>query len=954
MTEPYACTDPGPGGLVGRGDRMSRVAGALGDARSGRGAVVVVSGEPGVGKTRFAASAVAAARAAGMGAAHGRTGTVGPAVPYRPLAEALLALARTEGLPAPGGTGGHRRILARLLGGRSGVPPLAAAEAVLRTVASAAGRRGFLLVLDDLHEADPGTLAVVDYLLDQLPSLPVVLLATVSPGPGPATDLAARAHHRLDLPPLGPRDVRRLAAAEYGGTPLPAELLRRLREESAGLPFLVRELVREYGREGGPADVPEAVAADVRRRAERLGPGAVRLLAVAGLFGERCAVYEVARAAGVEEVRAGALLRAAADAHLLTPDPDDPSAYVFRHPLAARALAAALPPADRVRAARRAALAVAELHPGLPGPWCARAAALHASAGDPAEALRRYVEGARRAGAEGAPERALTLLTTAHGLLSPAVPAELRAEVWEGLLDAVLLTGRLDALPREALELPADGPGLAAARRAGLHARIAQVHAVAGRPEEALRRLDLARWTLGEAGGDHGATALVELAAARVEPGRLAPERLRTATGAARRAVDAAHAAGLPGATGWALLALGRLTQDQDGQGAAERFTRARALAALTPGDGALRIAADGCLARLAMRRDGLAAAVEESRRAAERAGLAPQAHETGFALALDGVRRGAFGAAGELIRDGEEDAARRGLGRAVALWRLAEAVRVAHRGRRDELREALARLAPVADAAPGLRAMEFGLARGFCSLLEEDHEAAEREFAQALAYDAENPATGDFGRHGVALLCGVLAGRAGRRHHDRALAAGAAAARWNRPFAGLADAVLLGREGRAAEATAAAGAALADAAPYPLAGRLGMRLVAAAAYEDGWGAPADWAREAEEFFHAAALPAVAGACRGLLRAMGAPVRQRRSGTDRVPAPLRRCGITVREFEVARLLAERFGNRDIAGRLHISPRTVEKHVSSLLQKTGHPNRAAFASAARDLVTGSAP
>ncbi|MEV6329056.1 LuxR family transcriptional regulator [Streptomyces sp. NPDC051909] len=954
MTEPYACTDPGPGGLVGRGDHVSRVAGALGDARSGRGAAVFVGGEPGVGKTRFALAAAAAARATGMGAAHGRTGTVGPAVPYRPLAEALLALARTEGLPAPGGTGGHRRILARLLGGRGGVPPLAAAEAVLRTVASAAGRRGFLLVLDDLHEADPGTLAVVDYLLDHLPSLPVVLLATVCPGPGPASALAARARHRLDLAPLGPQDVRRLAAAEYGRAALPPELLRRVLDESAGLPFLVRESVRAYGSGGGPAGVPEAVAADVRRRAERLGPDAVRLLGVAALFGERCGVAEAAHAAGVEEGRAGALLRAAADAYLLTSDPDDPAAYAFRHPLAARALGADLPPADRVRAARRAAHAVAELHPGLPGPWCARAAALHASAGEPAQALRRYVEAAHRAGAEGAPERALALLTTARGLLSPAVAPDLRAEVWEGLLEAVLLTGRLDALPGDALEPPADGHGLPAARRAGLYARIAQVHALAGRPEEALRRLDLARWTLGETCDDHAATARVELAAALIEPSRLAPERLRTATGAARRAVDAAHAAGLPGLTGWALLALGRLTQDQDGQGAAERFARARALASPTPGDGALRIAADGCLARLAMRRDGLSAAVEETRRAAERAGLAPQAHETGFALALDGVRRGTFGAAGELIRAGEEEAARRGMGRAVALWRLAEAVRVAHSGRRDELREALGRLAPVVGAAPGLRAMEFGLARGFCSLLQEDHEAAEREFAQALAYDAENPATGDFGRHGVALLCGVLAGRAGRPHHDRALAAGAAAARWNRPFAGLADAVLLGREGRTAEATAAAGAALAAAAPYPLAGRLGMRLVAAAAYEDGWGAPADWAREAEEFFHAAALPAVAGACRGLLRTMGAPVRQRRSGTDRVPAPLRRCGITVREFEVARLLAERFGNRDIAGRLHISPRTVEKHVSSLLQKTGHPNRAAFASAARDLVTGSAP
>ncbi|WMX43875.1 helix-turn-helix transcriptional regulator [Streptomyces roseicoloratus] len=444
----------------------------------------------------------------------------------------------------------------------------------------------------------------------------------------------------------------------------------------------------------------------------------------------------------------------------------------------------------------------------------------------------------------------------------------------------------------------------------------------------------------------------MELSAALVEASRLAPERLRTAASAARRALAAALAAGLPELAGQALLALGHLTQDTDAGTAAQHFARAGTLAS-GPAGTPLRIAADGGLARLVMCRDGAAAAVEEVRREALRAGLGPQAHESGFALALDRVRRGDSAAARELIRDGEADAARRGLGRSVALWRLAEAVRAAHRGEREELREALERFEPVAGAAPGLRAMEFGLARGFCSLLEEDREAAEREFAQALACHAENPATGDFGRYGVALLCGVLAGRAGRPHHDRATAAGAGGARWNRSFAGLADAVLLGREGRPERATAAAAAALRAAAPYPLARHLGLRLVARAAYEDGWGAPAEWAREAEEHFHGAGLPAVAGACRALLRSMGAPVRQRRSGTELVPPGLRRCGITVREFEVARLLAERFGNRDIAGRLHISPRTVEKHVSSLLQKTGHPNRAAFASAARELVTGGA-
>ncbi|MEU6940577.1 helix-turn-helix transcriptional regulator [Streptomyces rubiginosohelvolus] len=65
---------------------------------------------------------------------------------------------------------------------------------------------------------------------------------------------------------------------------------------------------------------------------------------------------------------------------------------------------------------------------------------------------------------------------------------------------------------------------------------------------------------------------------------------------------------------------------------------------------------------------------------------------------------------------------------------------------------------------------------------------------------------------------------------------------------------------------------------------------------------------------------------------------------------LRRFGITAREFEVAQLLTERVANKDIAVLLHISPRTVEKHVASLLRKTGHPDRTAFATATRTTPT----
>jgi DNA-binding CsgD family transcriptional regulator len=117
------------------------------------------------------------------------------------------------------------------------------------------------------------------------------------------------------------------------------------------------------------------------------------------------------------------------------------------------------------------------------------------------------------------------------------------------------------------------------------------------------------------------------------------------------------------------------------------------------------------------------------------------------------------------------------------------------------------------------------------------------------------------------------------------------------------------------------------------------MRLTADAALADGWGEPRRWLADAEEHFHRAGVLAVAGACRSRLRAAGVMVRQRRAGTDRIPEELRAMGVTLREYDVFRLLVGRLGNKALAARLHISTRTVEKHVASLLAKTGTATRA---------------
>jgi DNA-binding CsgD family transcriptional regulator len=59
--------------------------------------------------------------------------------------------------------------------------------------------------------------------------------------------------------------------------------------------------------------------------------------------------------------------------------------------------------------------------------------------------------------------------------------------------------------------------------------------------------------------------------------------------------------------------------------------------------------------------------------------------------------------------------------------------------------------------------------------------------------------------------------------------------------------------------------------------------------------------------------------------------------------------VTVREYEILRLLADRLGNLEIAERLFLSPRTVEKHVASLRARTGHTDRTELINFARSRI-----
>ncbi len=115
----------------------------------------------------------------------------------------------------------------------------------------------------------------------------------------------------------------------------------------------------------------------------------------------------------------------------------------------------------------------------------------------------------------------------------------------------------------------------------------------------------------------------------------------------------------------------------------------------------------------------------------------------------------------------------------------------------------------------------------------------------------------------------------------------------------------------------------------------LARLLAAPCAHECGWGEPAAWLRESLANFEDRGLHNFAGQCRSTLRAMGEPVPRRpRGDASQVPGPLAAVGVTPREAEVLAQLTSGRTNRDISETLHLSVRTVEKHVERLIMKTG--------------------
>ncbi|WP_370944070.1 helix-turn-helix transcriptional regulator [Amycolatopsis sp. cg5] len=950
--------------VIGRDSELGELRRATDEARATRGGAVFLVGEGGIGKSRLAAEAVSRAVAADMPVLRGRASSIGPMVPFRPLAEALLSHFRGGRPPDVPELDAYIPVLAQLVpdwirGERMSASLVVLAEAVFRLLSVTGRERGCLIVLDDLQDADAETLFILEYLVDNLASTGALLVGTLRNEPCEALRLARSAEQRrtctmLELSRLDRGDIRRLAGAclEVEPDQVPAAAADLLWRNSAGIPFVVEELLHGMlndgllveGRDGWQvvgelrARVPAALVNSIAARMDQLGPEGETLLAVAAIIGGRFPLSVVQAVTGMDDRTLHNHLSAGVAAQLVTTDETTLGWYAFRHPLTAEALLARLSPASKANLAQRAADAVEAQYPGLPGELCVLVASLRLTAHQEHAAGLLFADAGRRALETGAADSAVTLLTKARELLAGAPPAD-RADVLESLLHALGQVGQFD----RAVQLSPSFVEIGMLERAArLHTQLAWVAYMAGRHNDCMNQIEAARAPLG-AQMSEAQQAAIDAVEANFWLDVPGPDHTRRAENLARQAWSYAERANSPIVACQALQALGMVALERDLDEAEQYFQRARRVAE----DNQLHHWRTQVLVRLGGHQvlaNGDERTLDLARAEAQRTGAIPLTCVVDSVRILHTIMRGEFPRALELLDQNMAVLARLQLTALAQYAQMTRAMAAAHQGNRHDMELALEDFHRAGGESAQEMVLCIGLARVFCSLLEENADRAVRELNQVVELEAANPSRFHLsGQHGLRVLMDVLAGESGEH---RFVTSAVSRMRWNRQFVGLAQAVLLGRQGHVEQANKAAAAAMEASSPYPMARHLGLRLVAESAAADGWGDPVTWLKEAEEYFHQVSIPAVGSACRGLLRKIGAPVQQRRTGVEKVPGKLRAAGVTVREYEVLQLLADRMGNKDIAQRLHISPRTVEKHVASLMAKSHQQDRAALSEFAK--------
>ena len=331
--------------VCGRDNELRALSDPFAQASAGRGSLVFITGEPGIGKSRLVreltgyAQDISAVAVTGRAVPGGRARLTGRS-PRRCCR--FCGTARCH--PMPTCERGCPRLQAILPGlgptGDTGraedarASPVARGEGIIQLVRRLVTDTGLLVALEDLHWADPDTLAVLEYLADNAAGERILFLATSrdeldSAGVGLARRLARRrAASHLSLGRLGVDDVARMVRACLPGAD--DQLLARAQVAADGVPFLVEEVLASPG-------VPDSFADTVRERLARFTAAERCVLEAAALLGRSFDWRLLAAAAGAESAVVIASLERAVASQLLAAEGE---VFRFRHALTREAVAA--------------------------------------------------------------------------------------------------------------------------------------------------------------------------------------------------------------------------------------------------------------------------------------------------------------------------------------------------------------------------------------------------------------------------------------------------------------------------------------------------------------------------------------------------------------------------------------------------------------------------------------
>jgi len=946
--------------LVGRDEEMAELQAALQQARVSRGGVVVVSGEAGIGKSRICRELTERARSAGVRVATGRAVEGSSRYSFRPFGEIFLSLVREHGPPRDRDLEPFHAVLSPFVPawareeGRPAEPSLAMLEGIHRLLRALARDHGLLLVVEDVHWADADTLATLEFLADNVASERILCLCTERSGyQGEPSEVIARlvnrrAADRIALTPLGERDVETVARAALAVETVPGAVLGAIRRRAEGVPFLIEEMLSAYvaagGRPEGGAEwwiaarvagaLPPSFRDLIAQRLESLDHGSRDVVKAAAILGRTFEWPLIGAILDRQDDEIVDWLRAAVSAQLLA-GAGGTSAYAFsfRHALMREAVLAELLPPERVELSYRAAEAIEDKRPGLPGEWCERVAELREQAGDHTGACRLLQESARRALGRGALGSAEASLRRARALAAGDYT------LWMGvdtLLCEVLahagktreLASMTRALVTEWEGAMRHAPNLSLARMLP-GPRRARIHLHAARAGVAAGDLDLARESLGNARtvASEDEATLVEVraleAAVLLESG--------DAHGAAAQATSAladAQRLGLRESLYEAHQTLGRAwSASGDLDAAWSTFGSLREAA--TGGSSTVwQLRALVELGKLEALRRGQPTLLEEARERAVRSGSVSAVAAVDVELARQRIFLGRLDEARTYL-DAALDAARSLALPSLADALFAQALLFALRGLVRDMESCIDEAVSLSDRMDSA-SMASAEAQAVLALVDE-------EASKALGIlDKAMPLSRRFVRGipwflGLRTLLRAAAGESpavdpehsGNPVHDA--------------YTWYARAIVEGRAGDADRAWEAFSRGD-DLMPAGWRKHHARRIVAEHAIGQGWGEPAAWARDALAFFESIGAARLAGACKKLMRAAGVPAPRAGRGTAVVPEPLAARGVTSREMDVLVLVAQGLSNVEIAQRLFLSPRTVETHTKSLMRRTETTSR----------------